>query len=124
MTFDDAGIYCPNCGTRNAFENTRCSQCDQALAISSRVLDRQKQQGLPEPIDEMRRRAGSIKSQASMASAERMNRFETIDKRRRSFTEKMEREARQRGKRILQLALAGFGLFLLILLAAALMRVF
>ena len=76
-------FYCSECGAENSISAQVCIQCGESLSTFRQVMDRHTgEQQSPLWLKQVRAQAPGLKDQARLASEERSQRFEDIDRRR------------------------------------------
>ena len=89
---------CPACGRPHASGADTCSYCGEPLTGVARVLTASTAQRQPRWLEQNRQRATELRRSESQASAERMESFVEIDRRRQAAeqTVSIQTEARER----------------------------
>ncbi len=108
---------CPSCGHYNPQGEEDCLNCGEPLSVVARVLTRQGNIGPPFWMRQLRSRVADLKHQEALASEQRYEQLQAIDRRR--ISAEAEAHARQQAKDRQMMLILGFAILVMVVVALA-----
>ena len=108
---------CPSCGWDNPQGEEECGNCGEPLSIAARVLTRLGNLGPPFWIRQLRSRVAELKQREALASEQRFEQLQDIDRRR--MAAEVEAHMRQQVKDRQMMLILAFGIVVLIVVVLA-----